>query len=1050
MVLGVVGLIFANSGTAVSKTTGFISELQPTIIGKPLKLNMINPPQISQDWPIDTLKNDNDTAYWYFNPPSYYFLSRLSPAAPCTLQYLMFAKQANDSNDATVAGCSLGIWKDTMIGGGHRPGRKLAFGYATDSCPQYWWGAIFSYDVRDDSVRMGAEDFWVGYRWVMLTADDTLFPLGDFVASEPDRNAYGLVSNGPFAVTAISDFINRAVVKYEDVDVHDITVLSIGNSQGFFLPNPGNATITGVFTNNGNVTENNVPVVCSVYTEAGAHVTNFSQNIASIAVGVTDTVAFTPNWAPNTDGVYYLSVRARNAGDMRPQDNQMLREAQVCSSPAELRYDDGSLENAWAYYQKGNGWANKFTPPYYPAKITMAKVFTWDATWPVPGGNTAIIKVIDDDGLGGFPGTVLFVDTVTTVNRGNWTDVAVDPNVQIDAGSFYVVYIQADTSINSPALAIDNDAPASGENYTLVRDTWYYDPVTPGGYNGADWGIRAVISNVGTIDAELYRITMPDRALMDTLPFTPKVEVKNNSTFPIDIPTSFTIKEGLVTVYTGNETAYAALPNGVAVPLTFDLFPVVGLDSNKTYSMEARTSLLGDPTPANDVKTGTFTIEAGGGPPPTGPWEPMATILPEPSGKNPKSGSCLAGLNGAIYFLKAGGKPDFAKYTPNSTTGTWAVAETLKKGDKLLGDGKYPKKGASMAAYGKDIFVLRGNNTPGFWKYHTDTIAGETLGWKKMVNIPTGAKNPKDASGMTAITRTTLAGDSDYIFTMKGSKTSEFYFYDLTTNLWSAALTAPPTGTSTKAGYKKGSCLAYDEATKNVYVLKGQYGDFFKFNVDSLTWTELKRYDHKTMLNFDGKKKKFGDGAAMVYQDGAVYVLKGGSTYDVWKYNVVGDSQNWTQMGPAADWNIPAGGGKKVKAGGGMTLLAGNFYAVKGANTAEFYRHGPPAFAIAIPSLPTENEGAMGNTMAKGEFKLVLAPNPAINMTAVRYSLPKAGPVRFTLYNVAGSVVRTYANTNSTNNGVLMVDTKALPSGVYILRFTSDELTVTRKLVLQK
>jgi hypothetical protein len=552
----------------------------------------------------------------------------------------------------------------------------------------------------------------------------------------------------------------------------------------------------------------------------------------------------------------------------------------------------------------------------------------------------------------------------------------------------------------------------------------------------------------GTIDAELFRITMPDRAQMDTVPFTPKAEVKNNSSIILDIPASFIIKEGLVTVYTGNETAYAVAIGGT-VPLTFDLFPVVGADSNKIYDMEART-LVVDPTPANDVKTGTFTIEAGGGPPPTGPWEPMATILPEPSGKNPKSGSCLAGLNGAIYFLKAGGKPDFAKYTPNSTTGTWAVAETLKKGDKLLGDGKYPKKGASMAAYGKDIFVLRGNNTPGFWKYHTDTIAGETLGWKKMVNIPTGAKNPKDASGMTAITRTTLAGDSDYIFTMKGSKTSEFYFYDLTTNLWSAALTAPPTGTSTKAGYKKGSCLAYDEATKNVYVLKGQYGDFFKFNVDSLTWTELKRYDHKTMLNFDGKKKKFGDGAAMVYQDGAVYVLKGGSTYDVWKYNVVGDSQNWTQMGPAADWNIPAGGGKKVKAGGGMTLLAGNFYAVKGANTAEFYRHGPPAFAIAIPSLPTENEGAMGNTMAKGEFKLVLAPNPAINMTAVRYSLPKAGPVRFTLYNVAGSVVRTYANTNSTNNGVLMVDTKALPSGVYILRFTSDELTVTRKLVLQK
>jgi len=931
MVLGVVGLIFANSGTAVSKTTGLISEIQPTIIGKPLKLNMINSPQISRDLPIDTLRNDNDTAFWYFNPPSYYFLSRLSPAAPCTLQYLMFAKQANDSNDATVAGCSLGIWKDTMIGGGHRPGRKLAFGYATDSCPQYWWGAFFSYDVRDDSIRMGAEDFWVGYRWVMLTADDTLFPLGDTVASEPDRNAYGQVSNGPFAVTAISDFINRAVVNYEAGDVHDITVLSIGNSQGFFLPNPGNATITGIFTNNGNVTENNVPVVCSVYTEAGAHVTNFSQNIASIAVGETDSVDFTPNWAPSTDGVYYLSVRARNAGDMRPLDNQMLREAQVCSSPAELRYDDGSLENAWAYYQKGNGWANKFTPPYYPAKITMAKIFTWDATWPIPGGNTAIIKVLDDDGPGGFPGSLLFIDTVTTVNRGNWTDVAVDPNIQVDSGSFYVVYIQADTSINSPALAIDNDAPASGENYSIIRDTWYYDPVAPGGYNGSDWGIRAVISTVG------------------------------------------------------------------------------------------------------------------GGPGPSA-WTAMTNIIAEPSGKNPKSGSCMAGLNGEIYFLKASGRKDFAKFTPNATTGTWAVAETLKKGDKLLGDGKYAKKGASMAAYGDDIYVLRGNNTPGFWKFHTDTIGGETLGWKKLANIPTGAKNPKDASGMVPITRTTLAGDSDYIFTMKGSKTAEFYFYNPTTNVWSAALPAPGAGTSTKVGYKKGSCITYNDATKNVYVLKGTYGDFFKFNVDSLTWTELKRYDSKTMINRLGKKKKFGDGASLVFYNDVVYALKGGNTYEIWKYNVTGDSQNWTQLD--ASWDIPVGGGKKVKAGGGMIMAAGAFYANKGANTGEFYMHGLPTFEGAASVTPVN--GTMGTTMAKGEFKLVLAPNPAINMTAVRYSLPKAGPVSFTLYNVAGSVVRTYANTNSTNNGVLMVDTKALPSGVYILRFNSGAVNLTRKLVLQK
>jgi hypothetical protein len=92
----------------------------------------------------------------------------------------------------------------------------------------------------------------------------------------------------------------------------------------------------------------------------------------------------------------------------------------------------------------------------------------------------------------------------------------------------------------------------------------------------------------------------------------------------------------------------------------------------------------------------------------------------------------------------------------------------------------------------------------------------------------------------------------------------------------------------------------------------------------------------------------------------------------------------------------------------------------------------------------------MGNTMAKGEFKLVLAPNPAINMTAVRYSLPKAGPVSFKLYDVTGTVVNTYTNTTPTKNGALMINAEALPSGVYILRFNSGAVNVTRKLVLQK
>jgi hypothetical protein len=437
-------------------------------------------------------------------------------------------------------------------------------------------------------------------------------------------------------------------------------------------------------------------------------------------------------------------------------------------------------------------------------------------------------------------------------------------------------------------------------------------------------------------------------------------------------------------------------------------------------------------------------------------WIAMAPI-PVGSGKNPKSGSCMAGLNSKIYFLKASNTNDFHIFTPNTSIGSW-TSDTMPLGIKADGDGKKPKKGASMAAYADSkLFVLRGNNTPGYWKYVVTAGPGETLGWHKLTNITTGAKNPKDASGMAVVD---ISG-SDYLFTMKGSKTDEFYLYNIATNSWALTPTKPGTGTSTKLGYKKGSCVAYD-GDSSVYVLKGSYGDLFKYNLYTNVWTQLRQFNYKSFINRLGKKKKVGEGSGMIYYNNDLFILKGGNTNEFWRYQIVGDT--YVQMDSL--WDVPLGptGKKKVKAGGALAMLpSGTYaglYAAKGANTQEFYYHSLPTFAITLKSTnDSKAEGAMGNNIATGNFRLTIAPNPAVNLTAVHYTLPKAGPVSFKLYDVTGTAVRTYANTNPTKDGVLMIDlsacnaqagAKALPSGVYILRFNAGAVNVTRKLVLQK
>lgn len=426
-------------------------------------------------------------------------------------------------------------------------------------------------------------------------------------------------------------------------------------------------------------------------------------------------------------------------------------------------------------------------------------------------------------------------------------------------------------------------------------------------------------------------------------------------------------------------------------------------------------------------------------PPPPTAWNKMADIPIGISGRKPKSGSCMAGLDGKIYFLKASNTQDFYVYTPDMGLGTWSDAEPIPIGTKEDGDGKKPKKGAAMTAYQGALYVLRGKNTVGFWKYQTDTT-GQPIGWYKLANIPTGLKKPKYGSGLVTVTKQGNA----YIFAMKGSKTSEFYLYDIAENSW-IHVSSPPVGTSGRLGYKKGSCLAYD-GDEFVYVLQGYYGSFFKYNVEADSWIQLRQYNYKTFLNRDGKKKKPKDGAGLVYHNNSIYLLKGGNTYEFWTYEIALDT--WIQMEPAELWDIPVGSGRKVKGGGCLTLLDTDLYVAKGSNTIEFYKHNVIGFEAA--RITAKAKGTMSYRTAIGEFKLTIVPNPAINITTVRYNLPKPGPVCIKFYDITGKLIKTYIKEQSSKNGEFLINLKTQPSGVYILQFNSGTAKITKKLVLEK
>ena len=89
-------------------------------------------------------------------------------------------------------------------------------------------------------------------------------------------------------------------------------------------------------------------------------------------------------------------------------------EPQSCDT---LYYDDGSAANAYACYDGGNGFGVKFSA-LGSTTIYGALLYFWGTGWPVPGGNSAGIRIYDNDSQGGLPGTVLYEDLSLTITRG--------------------------------------------------------------------------------------------------------------------------------------------------------------------------------------------------------------------------------------------------------------------------------------------------------------------------------------------------------------------------------------------------------------------------------------------------------------------------------------------------------------------------------------------------------------------------------------------------------------------------------------------------------
>ncbi|MGE6752138.1 S8 family serine peptidase [Rossellomorea sp. NPDC071047] len=166
--------------------------------------------------------------------------------------------------------------------------------------------------------------------------------------------------------------------------------------------------------------------------------------------------------------------------------------------PGEIGYDDGTAENARAFYDAGNGWAVKMSleEGNETALVTGGLFRFWDTEWPVPGGTEFQVAVYDASGPDGAPGKKLAGPfDGTALRNGEWTHVDLSQHGIMVEGDFYMVYIQSAPNPNAPGLGTDEDGEYAARSWQFVGGAWSQAPEDEGNYM-----IRATVN---------YEVTSP-------------------------------------------------------------------------------------------------------------------------------------------------------------------------------------------------------------------------------------------------------------------------------------------------------------------------------------------------------------------------------------------------------------------------------------------------------------------------------------------------------------------------------------------------------------
>lgn len=289
-------------------------------------------------------------------------------------------------------------------------------------------------------------------------------------------------TNMPHASLAVK-FVPPESSAYQVHDVGIYAALS-ENSGGVFIYNGDELMPWAKVKNTGNQPEANFPVCGLIKTSTGTTIYADTLQAGSMNPGQIDSMTFSPNWIPSSNGLFTFTAKTTLTGDVYPGNDQSIVEMRVVTYPAELQYENVITTTRLYSWNGPGGYGNRFVPPRYPCQVTGMKVFS-SAT----PATDIFVGVLDDNGVGGSPGDTLASATLN-VSIANWYTVNFSNPATITDGAFFIGAISSIP--NRPSFGMDTLLPMS-------RQSWEYTTGwAPSRHaNIHDACIRALVQSVG-------------------------------------------------------------------------------------------------------------------------------------------------------------------------------------------------------------------------------------------------------------------------------------------------------------------------------------------------------------------------------------------------------------------------------------------------------------------------------------------------------------------------------------------------------------------------